>query len=68
MIKWEYKFLDSRSVPDPKGIFPKPKTPSDIEEYLNRLGEDGWEIVNLDFKELAAHREFLGVAKRQKAE
>lgn len=47
---------------------PKPKTVRDIEDYLNRLGDDGWEIVNLDFRELSSHREFVGVAKRPKDE
>lgn len=64
MAKWEYKILDSNAVPDAKGIIPKPKKISDIEAYLNRLGADGWEIVNLDFKELSSPREFVGVAKR----
>jgi hypothetical protein len=66
MTQWEYKLLDSRAVPEQKGLLPKPKAIRDIEEYFNRLGEEGWEIVNLDFKELGAHREFFGVAKRPK--
>ena len=66
MAKWEYKLLDSKVVPDQKGLLPKPKSVSDIEAYFNRLGEEGWEIVNIDFKELGAHREFVGVAKRLK--
>ena len=64
MVKWEYKFLDSSLVADPKGILPKPKSIKDIEAYLNQLGAEGWEIVNIDFRELSSPGEFFGVAKR----
>ncbi len=67
MAKWEYKLLDSNAVPDQKGLIPKPKSVRDIEAYFNRLGEEGWEILNLDFNEIGSRRDFLGVAKRPKA-
>lgn len=61
-IRWEYKFIDSDQVAK-AGTF-KAKTPEDIEAYFNALGEDGWEIVALDFSDIKTV--FYGVAKRQR--
>ena len=63
MAKWEYKIIDSRDVPG-NGLF-KGRDRGELEEYLRKLGEDGWEIVNVDFNELEGGLEFLGVAKRR---
>ncbi|MBN1854936.1 MAG: DUF4177 domain-containing protein [Pirellulales bacterium] len=46
MKKWEYKIVDSKDVAG-GGIF-KGKDRSEVDKYLNDLGEKGWEIVNLD--------------------
>jgi hypothetical protein len=46
-----------------RGIL-KGKDRSDLEAYLNALGKEGWEVINLDFKELDSRFEFSGVAKR----
>lgn len=46
------------------GIF-KGKARSDAESYLSSFGNDGWEIINLDFRELESRFEFCGVAKRE---
>ena len=62
MKKWEYRIIDSHEIPG-GGVF-KGKEPSEIDDYLNRLGDQGWEIVNLDFRELERRLEFTGVAKR----
>ena len=64
MKKWEYMILDSRDVPG-GGIF-KGKDRSETDRHLNELGQAGWEIVNLDFRELGNRLEFTGVAKREK--
>jgi len=37
----------------------------DIEKYLDVLGSRGWEIVNLDFRELDSRGSFTGVEKRE---
>ena len=64
MKKWEYKIIDSKDVPG-GGIF-KGKERAKIEEYLNNLGEEGWEIVNIDSLELEGRTSFVGIAKREK--
>lgn len=60
--KWQYKIIDSKDVAG-GGVF-KGKDRSDIESYLNELGLEGWEIVNIDFNELQNRLDFTGVAKR----
>ncbi len=64
MRKWEYRIVDSKDVVG-GGIF-KGKDRTEVDKYLNILGEEGWEIVNLDFRELETRFEFTGVAKREK--
>jgi len=63
MKKWEYKIVDSKDVPG-GGVF-EGKDRQEIEAYLNQLGQDGWQIINLDFRELENRFEFSGVAKRE---
>ncbi len=63
MKRWEYKIVDSKDVGG-GGIF-KGKDRGDIELYLSGLGREGWEIINLDFRELEARFEFSGIAKRE---
>ena len=65
MKKWEYMIVDSKDVAS-GGIF-RGRDRSEIDKYLNRLGQEGWEIVNLDFRELENRFEFTGVAKRETA-
>ena len=70
MDKWEYKLLDSKKLPDAEeGIFKQAKVSlSEAEEYLNKLGEKGWEIIDIDFDFLIHDTgAFVGVAKRRKA-
>ncbi len=64
MPKWEYKLIDSKNVKS-SGLL-KGRAPEDLEAYLNVLGEEGWEVVNLDFLELESRLSFVGVAKRAK--
>ena len=66
MKKWEYKIIDTKDVPG--GGFLKGKSRDAIEAYLNDLGGQGWEIVNLDALEWQGdHLTFLGVARRENA-
>jgi hypothetical protein len=61
--KWEYCVVDSHEVP---GVnFTDKRNKPDITAYLNRLGQEGWEIINLDMTESQAHFNFFGVAKRE---
>ena len=63
MRRWEYRIVDSKDVPR-EGMFKGRKRPA-IEGYLNSLGAEGWELVNLDTLELEGRTEFVGVAKRE---
>ena len=67
MKKWEYMLIDSKKLPEAKqGLFSKPKVAvEEAEKYLNRLGEEGWEIIDLDFDFLIHETgNFVGMAKR----
>lgn len=66
MRKWEYKFVDSKDVPS-EGIF-KGRNRAAVEAYLNDLGAQGWELINIDSLELEGRREFVGVAKRERTD
>ena len=71
MEKSEYKLLDSKKLPDvDKGIFKQAKISLDeAEAYLNKLGDAGWEIIDIDFDFLIHDTgAFVGVAKRRKAQ
>ena len=63
MRRFEYKIIDSKDVAS-AGVF-KGRQRADVETYLCTLGEDGWEIINMDFRELEGRLEFSGVAKRE---
>jgi hypothetical protein len=63
MRTWEYRIIDSHDVPG-EGML-KGKSREALEAYLNQLGEDGWEVVNIDFNELEGRRSFVGIAKRE---
>lgn len=63
MKKWEYRVVDSRDIPK-NGRF-EGKNRQDVELYLNKLGREGWEIVNIDFRDFDERFEFSGVAKRE---
>lgn len=60
MSNWEYMIITSDDVPG--GILRKDR--AGLEEYLNKLGAEGWEVVNVDFRELDAGYAFNGLAKR----
>ena len=64
MKKWEYKIVNSKDV-SRKGVF-RGRNREELEEYLNNLGEDGWEIVNIDSHKLEGRTSFVGLAKREK--
>lgn len=63
MKKWEYIVLDSKDIPR-AGIL-KGRDRAGVEKYLNDLGREGWELVNIDFRELESRFEFTGVAKKE---
>lgn len=63
MRKYKYKIVDSKDV-ESAGLF-KGKKREDVEAYLNKLGTEGWELVNADFRELEGRLEFSGVMKKE---
>jgi len=64
MAKWEYKLMTTADL-EKRGFFKSVK-PEDVESYFNSLGDDGWEIVNVDFTDTTSFLDFRGVAKRPK--
>lgn len=62
MKKWEYKIIDSTHLAG--GIF-RGKKFHEIEKYLNEIGREGWEIINLDFNDITGQMDFVGVARRE---
>ena len=64
MPKWEYRILDSQDV-EGEGLFGEKRSKKDIEEYLNKLGRQGWEVVSMDVSEAEERINFVGVAKRE---
>ena len=62
MVKWEYRIVHSSDAVAWYKLSGREK----IEDYLNHLGSEGWEIVNLDFRDhqLQGGNAFAGVAKR----
>jgi hypothetical protein len=63
MKKYKYNMIDTRDV-ESAGLF-KGRKREDIETYLNSLGEQGWELVNVDFRELEGGMEFAGIMKQE---
>ena len=63
---WEYKIIDSAEAE--KGGFLKGRTTKQVEDYLNKLGAKGWEIVDLDFQfpSGGGPTYFYGLAKRER--
>lgn len=60
--QYEYKLIDTRDV-EREGIFKK-RNREDLEDYINAFGQQGWELVAADFRELEGGVEFSGVMKR----
>lgn len=69
MDKWEYLLMDSKKLESAQGGFfsQKKVTLDEAQNYLNHLGDEGWEIIDLDFDFLVHDTgAFVGVAKRKK--
>jgi hypothetical protein len=66
MKKWEYKIIHSHTFKK-AGIL-KDFAVADVESQLNKLGQQGWEIIYFDCKFKVKEIEtFTGVAKREAA-
>jgi len=62
MNLYEYKIIHSTDV-ESEGLF-KGRSRQALENHLNKLGQQGWEIINVDFSELEANKSFSAIAKR----
>jgi hypothetical protein len=70
MEKWEYLLLDTKKLESARGgVLSQKAVPlEEAEKYLNELGEQGWEIIDIDFDFLIHNTgAFVGVAKRRKS-
>lgn len=66
--QWEYKLLTSKDA-ESSG-FMKSRGREEVEAYLNELGAEGWEIVDLDFVSMEGSiglTSFSGLAKRPRS-
>lgn len=62
---WEYKIIDSHDVPREGTL--RGRSREALEDYVNQLGAEGWEVVNIDALELESRMNFLGIAKRERS-
>lgn len=60
--KWEYKIIDSQRDKG-EGIWGEVRSTTALEAYLNYLGRQGWEIIDMDVLKQQAHINFVGVAR-----
>ncbi len=67
MQKWEYKIIDTKKLAEAKWFKSNRVSAEDAQAYLNQLGEEGWEILDIDFDGIINDtRSFAGIAKRPK--
>ena len=59
MKKWEYKVFGWHDLRRERFL------DKGLEKYLNSLGQQGWELVDIEFRG-ENHTFFTGVAKREK--
>ena len=63
MKKWEYMILDSKELAG--GTLFKGRARDDVETFLNQLGAEGWEVIEINFRDIQKGFEFKGLAKRE---
>ena len=66
MPRWEYKLISANDVLGEGGGF-RGKTRETVEAYLNSLGAEGWEVINVDFPDGYENpTRFSAAARREK--
>lgn len=60
--RWEYKLISTDDVPG--GGLLGVKDRGAVEDYLNQLGTEGWEIVGINFMQLPTF--FNALARRER--
>ena len=63
MAQWEYRVVDSKTLEG--GSTFKGKAREAVEAHLNTLGREGWEIIEVSFKDIQRGYEFVGLARRR---
>lgn len=65
--RWEYKLLSTKDLPGGGMLEMKERDREAVEAYLNRLGEEGWEIVGIDFTDAMGSTSFFqALARRER--
>jgi hypothetical protein len=65
--RWEYKLLSTNDLPGGGMLGVKERPREALEAYLNQLGEEGWEVVGVDFTDhLGSPSLFHALAKRER--
>ena len=65
MKTWEYRVVTADDV-ERSGFF-QTVNPKVLEEHLNHLGEQGWELVSIDFLDTTSTLYFRAVLKRERS-
>lgn len=65
--RWEFKLISSNDLPSSGFLGMKGREPEVIEAYLNAHGQEGWEIIGIDFADaLSSPGYFKALAKRER--
>jgi len=65
--RWEYKLLSTKDLPGGGMLEMKERKREAVEAYLNQLGDEGWEIVSIDFSDTMASTSFFqALARRER--
>jgi hypothetical protein len=65
--KWEYKLISTKDMPGGGMLGLKERERAAVEAYLNQLGEEGWQIVGIDFTDSMGSASFFhALARRER--
>ena len=65
--RWEYKLISTNDLPGGGFAGLKPRPREAVEAHLNQLGEEGWEIVGIDFTDsMGSPSFFQALARRER--
>ena len=48
-IRWEYKLISTKDLPGGGFLGANEREREAVEAYLNQLGDEGWDVVGIDF-------------------
>ena len=65
--RWEYKLISTKDLPGGGLLGMKERDRDALEAYLNRFGDEGWEIIGIDFTDsLGSPSFFQALARRER--